>query len=593
MYKEKRREEKRTLAFVLTLCGSAMLSTGVARGQFSYFELPNPGQTRWWIVPLGAPCGCASRTPSIANSINDCGEIVGETGDNSYCPQHAWVWTLCETLPQIDARSMQGIGALTDAYDNFPETAEAAANAINNDAVVVGSLSHISLAEQAPFWWNLLSTTTNPACSSSSCACGIALSDYVTMSIGNAVAPGSVTAISESANPALVGTFAQSASPSGASQAWISHALTQSGSTLLLPIQGVPNTIHESAASAVSFVGNAFRVAGASRNKSPTASRTGADDAVTWVPSFSTNALSLSEPNAAGVGLWSERALGSNDFGDICGAAFVAPSFETETAVWWTANGAAFDVGTLFSPATSSARALSERDTLGNAIACGDSGANSIPPQTFVWWTKPSPRFPVAPNTPFHGVDFADPLMSVNFMPGVAPGCMLCPKLVALRGINARGWMVGATFLSSHIEQQAALVLPAPCQADFDNDGFVNASDLATLMNAWGSCASGISGYCVGDLNDDGIIGAQDLSALLNAWTKDDPTPCSLNSLCDTFNCRGSGVALRATRSDVLIAISRYDCSCCEEFGWLVGSLCEETQRAVVADVEFQLRGNQ
>ena len=112
-------------------------------------------------------------------------------------------------------------------------------------------------------------------------------------------------------------------------------------------------------------------------------------------------------------------------------------------------------------------------------------------------------------------------------------------------------------------------------------------------MNAWGSCASGISGYCVGDLNDDGIIGAQDLSALLNAWTKDDPTPCSLNSLCDTFNCRGSGVALRATRSDVLIAISRYDCSCCEEFGWLVGSLCEETQRAVVADVEFQLRGNQ
>ena len=83
------------------------------------------------------------------------------------------------------------------------------------------------------------------------------------------------------------------------------------------------------------------------------------------------------------------------------------------------------------------------------------------------------------------------------------------------------------------------------------------------------------------------------LSALLNAWTKDDPTPCSLNSLCDTFNCRGSGVALRATRSDVLGAISRYGCSCCEEFGWLVGSLCEETQRAVVADVEFQLRGNQ
>ncbi|MBL9120517.1 MAG: hypothetical protein JNL80_11455 [Phycisphaerae bacterium] len=48
--------------------------------------------------------------------------------------------------------------------------------------------------------------------------------------------------------------------------------------------------------------------------------------------------------------------------------------------------------------------------------------------------------------------------------------------------------------------------------ADLNNDGTVDASDLAILLGAWNS-AGGIA-----DLNDDGIVNAADLSILLGAW---------------------------------------------------------------------------
>ncbi|MFM7051890.1 MAG: dockerin type I repeat-containing protein [Planctomycetota bacterium] len=50
----------------------------------------------------------------------------------------------------------------------------------------------------------------------------------------------------------------------------------------------------------------------------------------------------------------------------------------------------------------------------------------------------------------------------------------------------------------------------APCPADINGDGFVNASDLSTLLGAWG--------FAGGDLNGDGTTNAQDLSILLGAW---------------------------------------------------------------------------
>jgi hypothetical protein len=57
---------------------------------------------------------------------------------------------------------------------------------------------------------------------------------------------------------------------------------------------------------------------------------------------------------------------------------------------------------------------------------------------------------------------------------------------------------------------------PAPpaCPADFDGDGTVGASDLATLLGAWGTPAC--------DLDGDGTTGASDLAALLASWG-----PCS------------------------------------------------------------------
>ena len=50
------------------------------------------------------------------------------------------------------------------------------------------------------------------------------------------------------------------------------------------------------------------------------------------------------------------------------------------------------------------------------------------------------------------------------------------------------------------------------CPADIDGNGTVGASDLAALLNAWGTANA------VADLDGDGVVGAPDLAALLNAW---------------------------------------------------------------------------
>jgi hypothetical protein len=48
------------------------------------------------------------------------------------------------------------------------------------------------------------------------------------------------------------------------------------------------------------------------------------------------------------------------------------------------------------------------------------------------------------------------------------------------------------------------------CPADLNLDGSVNAADLATLLDAWGTAAA--------DLNGDGTTNAADLATLLDAW---------------------------------------------------------------------------
>lgn len=53
---------------------------------------------------------------------------------------------------------------------------------------------------------------------------------------------------------------------------------------------------------------------------------------------------------------------------------------------------------------------------------------------------------------------------------------------------------------------------PAPCVGDLNGDGAVNASDLATVLGAWGSADA------VADLDNDGTVAASDLAIVLGAW---------------------------------------------------------------------------
>jgi hypothetical protein len=76
----------------------------------------------------------------------------------------------------------------------------------------------------------------------------------------------------------------------------------------------------------------------------------------------------------------------------------------------------------------------------------------------------------------------------------------------------------GELYVGVH-PQDKILVIEGPSCAcgvvqgpDINGDGAVNASDLATLLGAWGT------DDCESDLNGDGIVDALDLAVLLGAW---------------------------------------------------------------------------
>ena len=53
-------------------------------------------------------------------------------------------------------------------------------------------------------------------------------------------------------------------------------------------------------------------------------------------------------------------------------------------------------------------------------------------------------------------------------------------------------------------------------EGDLDNDGDIDAADLAQLLGNWGPCAD--PDDCPADLDGDGIVGAFDLAILLGNW---------------------------------------------------------------------------
>jgi len=54
---------------------------------------------------------------------------------------------------------------------------------------------------------------------------------------------------------------------------------------------------------------------------------------------------------------------------------------------------------------------------------------------------------------------------------------------------------------------------PGCCPADLDCNGIIDASDLASVLGAWGSCIG-----CPADLDASGVVDASDLAIILSGW---------------------------------------------------------------------------
>ena len=57
-----------------------------------------------------------------------------------------------------------------------------------------------------------------------------------------------------------------------------------------------------------------------------------------------------------------------------------------------------------------------------------------------------------------------------------------------------------------------------PCPWDFDNDGDIDLSDLATLLPAYGSCSGDTAYFPEADFDHNGCIGLSDLADLLSHY---------------------------------------------------------------------------
>jgi probable HAF family extracellular repeat protein len=79
--------------------------------------------------------------------------------------------------------------------------------------------------------------------------------------------------------------------------------------------------------------------------------------------------------------------------------------------------------------------------------------------------------------------------------------------------INNANQIVGSGWIANaHI----ALFLDPIPPADINADGVVNVADLLAVINAWGTCPSGV--LCAPDVNEDEIVNVADLLAVINSW---------------------------------------------------------------------------
>jgi hypothetical protein len=89
---------------------------------------------------------------------------------------------------------------------------------------------------------------------------------------------------------------------------------------------------------------------------------------------------------------------------------------------------------------------------------------------------------------------------------------VLAAQLTVREGFSITGNMIA--YSNDGIDEASvSFECFASCIADFNNDGVVDAADLAILLGAWG-----VNPGHEADLNDDGVVNASDLAALLGAW---------------------------------------------------------------------------
>ncbi|MDZ4828668.1 MAG: hypothetical protein SGJ09_00540 [Phycisphaerae bacterium] len=75
------------------------------------------------------------------------------------------------------------------------------------------------------------------------------------------------------------------------------------------------------------------------------------------------------------------------------------------------------------------------------------------------------------------------------------------------------GWTAADAF-GYNVAPPGGCVVETPCIADLNDDGTVDAADLAILLGQWGTPCVG----CSADFNMNGGVGGQDLAVLLGAW---------------------------------------------------------------------------